>query len=307
MKVLYILGSARCGSTVLSNILGEMPGVFSAGEIRFLWERAARGRECGCGQPASSCEVWSRALMAGEQVGGSPATGDPIAWQREAVKLRHTWGILRGGSTSSSLRNYLGSMGAVLADIAASQGSEVIVDASKRPSNGAALTRVPGITPYFLHLVRDPRAVAYSRSKPKPGPGGGLAKRSLWDSVLHWNATNAAGDAVRRAAPERSLLLRYEDLVQEPVSAVASIIRLIGLDADPPIDAAGKVELHGNHNVSGNPDRFVKGEVTLRSDDRWLAAMAPWARWFVSAGTAPLMRRYGYPLADPADRSVVAT
>ena len=58
LKVLYLLGSSRTGSTLLDNILGEFDGFFSAGEVRFLWRRLLENRRCGCGQPIGGCEVW---------------------------------------------------------------------------------------------------------------------------------------------------------------------------------------------------------------------------------------------------------
>src|ERR1700684_4694430 len=66
--VIYIAGTGRSGSTVLANILGEVEGLFAAGEVRYLWQRGLKeGRLCGCGLPVRECPVWSRVLaMAGE-------------------------------------------------------------------------------------------------------------------------------------------------------------------------------------------------------------------------------------------------
>ena len=62
-KVLYIAGSGRSGSTILDNILGELDGFVSAGEVRFLWERGMRDdRTCACGEPFSSCPFWGDVL-----------------------------------------------------------------------------------------------------------------------------------------------------------------------------------------------------------------------------------------------------
>src|ERR1700722_7728096 len=65
--VVYLAGTGRSGSTVLANILGEVDGVFAAGELRYLWQRGLKeGRLCGCGLPVRESPVWSRVLaMAG--------------------------------------------------------------------------------------------------------------------------------------------------------------------------------------------------------------------------------------------------
>jgi len=42
-------------------MLGQVPGVFSAGELRDIWQRGLReDRLCGCGAPFSECDVWRK-------------------------------------------------------------------------------------------------------------------------------------------------------------------------------------------------------------------------------------------------------
>ncbi len=63
MKVVYVVSGTRSGSTVLDTVLGGIDGWFSSGELRFLWERGLlEGRRCGCGEPVTSCPVWSEVL-----------------------------------------------------------------------------------------------------------------------------------------------------------------------------------------------------------------------------------------------------
>jgi hypothetical protein len=42
MKVLYIAGSGRCGSTVLSQLLGEIEEFVNIGELRYLFNTQMR-------------------------------------------------------------------------------------------------------------------------------------------------------------------------------------------------------------------------------------------------------------------------
>jgi hypothetical protein len=63
VKVVLLLAWGRSGSTILDNALGAMDGFFSAGEIRYLWERGViKGWRCGCGRPVTQCPVWSVVL-----------------------------------------------------------------------------------------------------------------------------------------------------------------------------------------------------------------------------------------------------
>ena len=50
LTVVYIAGYSRCGSTILSNVLGEIPGWFNAGELMYIWNRmSSPDGICGCG------------------------------------------------------------------------------------------------------------------------------------------------------------------------------------------------------------------------------------------------------------------
>lgn len=39
VKVLYVIGWGRSGSTILDNVLGQLDGCFSTGELHYFWER----------------------------------------------------------------------------------------------------------------------------------------------------------------------------------------------------------------------------------------------------------------------------
>ncbi|MDQ3328808.1 MAG: sulfotransferase, partial [Chloroflexota bacterium] len=63
VKVLYIAGFGRSGSTIMDNILGQLDGVFSGGELRSLWYHGLTGNIlCGCGERFRECPVWERVL-----------------------------------------------------------------------------------------------------------------------------------------------------------------------------------------------------------------------------------------------------
>jgi len=127
---------------------------------------------------------------------------------------------------------------------------------------------------------------------------------SSWVSGIDWMATNlAAEDLTRRWPPDRTILLRYEDLVTDPKHAIDRIAAFVGepVQPDPFIDEK-TVKLGANHTVSGNPDRFERGAVRLRADVEWLDRMQSFDRRVTTALTLPLLVRYGYPF-----RSTVRT
>ena len=56
LKVLYIAGVGRSGSTLLERMLGAVPGSVNTGELNAIFSRVAtQDQRCGCGEPFSAC------------------------------------------------------------------------------------------------------------------------------------------------------------------------------------------------------------------------------------------------------------
>jgi len=306
LKVLYILGSSRSGSTILDSILGELNGYFSAGELRFIWRRLLEKRRCGCGQPLEDCEVWSQVLLKGvaDQDLSETARRNYKRQQRN-VSTKHTAGLLRrrvGEFGSDELATYARATASLYRAVADVTGAKVIVDSSKRISDGALLRLLPGFELYFVHLVRDPRAVANSRRRTKINPDrevpGEMGGKNPAGSAFQWAVGNLGADAVRRKHPRsRSLLVRYEDFVKQPRGIVEQITDMVGVTPDStPFASDTSVRLGVHHTVSGNPIRFNTGTVDLIEDNRWLAELSSFDRAVTTALTLPQMLAYHYPV-----------
>jgi hypothetical protein len=152
----------------------------------------------------------------------------------------------------------------------------------------------------LLHLVRDPRGVAYSWTKKvaRPEAGGELMPRYRTSRTAgRWVTDNLGFELLARKVP--SLRLRYEDFLTTPGYWLAQIGRLV--DLGPERLDLGHVSGHTvrlqtpMHSVAGNPMRFAGGELTLRLDDAWRDELGRRDRWLVTAATAPLLTTYGYP------------
>jgi hypothetical protein len=304
VKVLYIVGMGRSGSTILANSLGEVDGFFSAGEICYMWRNnLVENRLCGCGAPFRECEVWGRVL---ERAFGGSENVDPREMMRElsaGARTRHLPLMLSGSGRrrlADRMRPLLNNTGALYKALAAETGSRVIVDSSKEPAYGRALGMAPGIDLRVLHLVRDPRATAYSWSKKKPQPDSPdrefMVQFSPFKNSWMWDSWNGAAEALWGRDKSRYLRLRYEDFVADPRSSFGRILDLLDEDAEPPLAGEGEVKLGVSHTVSGNPNRFQTGSVALKPDTEWMREMDHRDRGLVTALTYPMLRRYGYPV-----------
>jgi hypothetical protein len=296
IKVLYITGWCRNGSTIIGNVLNEVKGFFHTGELSFIWKNAyghGSNTFCGCGEALTRCDIWSKVLAAEAPPGKTPAAHalDVVRRQTESVRTRHTWRILKEGGRSEALREHAATLARAYRAIAEATGAHTLVDSSKLPSEAALLPHVEGITPYYLYLVRDPRAATHSWTKTKQY----VVPMSAFRSTSYWVGFNLASEAVIRRDPEHSFFLRYEDFIADPATVVGQLLRLVGAEGAVNPVQGRTVNLGKNHTVTGNPDRFRSGPTLLRpEDDGWKKELAMGARAMTQALSWPLMARYGY-------------
>jgi hypothetical protein len=298
LRLVLVIGKGRSGSTLLDDLLGTMPSVTSIGELSLLWQRGSRpDYVCSCGRTIPECAVWSVALTAA--IGGTDA--ERIAGVRRLQAETFRWlrlPTLTLGSISAADRRLGGILGRLYRAIAETTGSRVIVDSSKWPAHPALFRLVPGVTPFVLHLIRDPRAVAHSYERLKArSREPDAARYGLVASALSWDARNVAAELfARKVAPAQRRRIRYEDLVAEPRATIGELGAWLGIGE--PVRAfvdTRRVHLGTGHLIGGNRRRFLRGELTITADDEWKTRMTTRAHRIVSALTGPLRRRYGYP------------
>lgn len=296
LKIICVMGWCRNGSTILGNVLGEVPGFFHAGELHFLWKNAAgRGANnlCGCGDALTSCPLWSQIIPVGRppELSVDAHASIVVRRQRAYVRTRHTWRVLRQGPRSSDIRDHATMMARTYQAIAERTRARVIVDSTKIPGEAALVPHMTGLMPYYIHLVRDPRAAAESWRERKQY----CAPMSPARSTAYWDGFNLASEAITRRYPQRSVFLRYEEFIADPAGTIGRLLRWCGADpAANPVHGR-TVELHTNHTVTGNPDRFRTGATLIRdTDDAWQAALPRMSRLIAQTLSWPLAYRYGY-------------
>jgi Sulfotransferase family len=303
VKVLYVAGSGRSGSTILDRTLGQLDGFFSAGELCNLWARGLLARRrCGCGTPVPDCPVW-RAVLA--EAFGGPDQVDAArlaATTRRRLHLRSVPGLLLRRRRDGGRRDeYQVALTRLYRAVQRQTGCRVIVDSSKSPVYAGLVAAIPGVEVSLVHLVRDPRATAWSFLRKKRLPDFGddrlMQRQHPAVSARRWSLWQAVTELLWRGRAGRYLRLRYEDFVGDPQAAVRRIAELAGeTPAALPFTGPATVRLAATHSVSGNPNRFGTGEVELRADEEWRRAMRSTDRAMVTALTWPLLLRYRYPL-----------
>ncbi len=177
----------------------------------------------------------------------------------------------------------------------------VILDSSKLPPYALLLSELPGVELYVVHVVRDPRATAFSWMRLKEthdrDDGATMARLEAWRSAALWLIWSLLVDRWWPRDHPRNMLVRYEDFVSEPATTVADIMAMVGLDPPSGLIEGHTVFLTPTHSVAGNPNRHQTGPVELTMDVEWENSMSFLKRWAVTLVTLPGLRRFGYPIS----------
>jgi len=307
MKLIFIGGFGRSGSTLLGRMLGEIEGFSFIGELEYVWEQYFTDKQpCGCGAPFAECPFWEAVVEEAYGGFGSVDLDEVLDMKSGVDRMRYIPHLAfhgKGPLGLESLAEYSHLLARFYEAIKKVSGSRVVVDSSKVPAYAYTLANVPGVDLYIVHLVRDSRAVAHSwlRKKVKHeirAEKVHMDRHGTVNSSLGWMRTHLLTEPLKFVAPRgRYIKVLYENLVEDPGRVLAGITAAIGEDdADLSFVNGRKATLGANHTIEGNPMRFERGEVELRLDDEWEKRMESADKRAVTALTWPLLMRYGYPL-----------
>jgi Sulfotransferase family len=302
-SVLFVAGAGRSGSTLLGAMCGQIDGFTDVGELRHIWARGLLANElCGCGLPFRVCPFWTDVI---ERAFGSFDSAAPARHRALQRSVDRMWRIpqlraARDGSRfAAQARAYAEAIRRLYSAVAATSGASVVVDSSKSPSHVFVANLARGLDLRVLHLVRDPRAVAFSwrRVRVRPEVAGGrqaMPRYPVAWAAFEWDVMNAAVRNTRTLGLPYAFL-RYEDMVARPGPEVARTLSEIGLGSpELTFIRDDGVRLRPTHSVSGNPSRFAVGTVQLQPDLEWEGAMTRRDRLVVTALTWPLLGAYAY-------------
>ena len=194
VKLLYIAGTGRNGSTLLERLLNQVPGIFAAGELGRI-KRYNKKEMCFCGQTFKECAVWQPIVEeVNSKINHTHFTQADSKyhklsgwafWKLRTLQKRH--------QLPEDLQAYIRDLEVWYQAIAHHQHCQVITDSTIDLPYGYYLSLIPSIDFYVLHLVRDPRGVAYSWHRQKflsSSETSWTPQRQHWQTAVSWNKRN---------------------------------------------------------------------------------------------------------------------
>jgi len=177
----------------------------------------------------------------------------------------------------------------------------------KTPAHITVLGQLQEVLPEarFIHIVRDPRAVAASLAAAGRDWGRSWASTSALHNARRWRANVSEGLALRQAVPGRCFQLRYEDLLADTAGHLAELFAWMELGSGATlaqevaernrIDRLQKGDSQAAWDLSKEPKGFFrKGRA-----DSWKEDLSRRDLAIVEAETGTLMEELGYARQTP--------
>lgn len=274
VRILYVAGLARTGSTILGQTLGGIPDVTFVGELTYFWRRFANGESCSCRRPLPHCPFWSNVVSEAYGTFMRDRAKEIAAMEQRVLRRQWMLGLVRISNVTEA-RVMLDERARLYRAILEVARTPWIVDTGKNPVFGNIIARLGAADVGTIHIVRDPRGVAFSwmkriQSDSEPGDmerqqPAKTALRWLYENLLIQLSLQRLSKTYIRVSSE-DFVTRLPEVVREISSATG--IAIAGLED---ILNAQAIRARVHHLVAGNPGvrANLNSSIPLVLDEEW--------------------------------------
>ena len=246
------MSDVRSGSTLLENILSNMPKTLSLGELHHLDSHLNKGKwgktwnwTCSCQKSIDSCKFWNKIIsnLSDKKIKITQTSINPINKTDNFEVIKKIDHIYDSVFEENDV--------------------DIIVDSSKKTIHGQLLYDNSKYKVLIIYLKRDIRAV--SISKAKWAKKFNLKRKSifnfLWRTKIH---DIKLKKALKSIDPKHFISIKYEELAKKPNQILKQIAQKFDLS---PCDAPKYMDFTNSHTIGGTPNRFEKSPI--RYDNKW--------------------------------------
>tara|TARA_A100001015_G_C15007172_1_gene721258 strand:+ start:514 stop:1356 length:843 start_codon:yes stop_codon:yes gene_type:complete len=274
MKIIYLLGRGRSGSTLISHVLGSQKDVLNVGELKNFWEYHCRedkmGRKCSDGLNLDNHPFWTKVRN---------ELKSKINNEFPNLKVKNNDEFQNNNSAMFNAINKI-------------SGDEIIVDASKKFERLKRLLKV-NKNIYTIHVVRDPRAYAFSIMKHnKRALTKNKKPQSVWLKVVTWSIYNLYVKLYLKITGVRHITMTYEDFVDQPKNKLNQVFSFIGKN-----DSSVNLSFSELQPVFGGNVWFLESKQSEIKKDELYKKILTKKQWIIyTILSFPVLLFYRYPL-----------
>ncbi|MBT4046047.1 MAG: hypothetical protein HOK21_17585 [Rhodospirillaceae bacterium] len=260
--LIYIMGTARSGSTILEILLASGKDAIGAGELsELIRDGFIEDRRCSCGELTSKCELW-RGVK--ERVGLADYELENL--NRQHRRIDWHLGLARqmlGGINRHEMAVYNDTNQRIIGAIGEMTGCDFVIDSSKYAGRALALGQACPLRVYVICLTRSPAGLMAAFQKPNRGEQ--LPKSPL-KTLFYYLVVSSLLRLAGRQLRNQIMYLRYEELLKDPIGALTRIEKFCGMELTvAKKNIARQLPFDVGHIVTGNRIRKM-GQVSFAAE-----------------------------------------
>jgi len=261
-EIIYIMGTARSGTTILEILLSNNPGIVGCGELTYIFRDGFTGKEiCSCGKKACECEFWQ-------------AVKNICSWEEEdilrfarlfySMDWHHNFPAVALKIVSpNKLRQYIDVNRSLFQAIHQASGVRVIVDSSKYAARALLLNRAFPDKVKVLCMTRSPAGLIRSFQKKDAEE---QKPKSIVNIIAYYIYVLLCLRVVAWSLGPKMLKITYEELATNPQETLLKIEKWCGYDLSSVRNKIRSNEwLNVGHIVTGNRLR-KKGRIQFQPE-----------------------------------------
>lgn len=274
---IFVVGTPRSGTTLLSEILGAHSDVAMAPETHYYNVFAQDCDREGCLEKVPSRRRFVERLLSSEAF-------EAMAFP-EDVEDR----VLSALEVEASHGRVLGSLLSAHAEVKGAARP-----AEKTPRHIEWVPRILEEHPQarVVSVVRDPRDVALSQDR---APW----ETTIWRSVKDWRRHQAMADDYRERFPERFQEVRYEDVLGDPEGTVQDVCGFLDLRYEERMMAFHEEEAASFEEDAEPWKQKAREPIDPSNKGKWRDQMGAVDRWIVERLSGDGLEERDYEASDP--------
>lgn len=238
MKIIYIIGAGRSGTTILDILLGNGKDILSCGELnRFVVREGVPTYWCHR-KNSPPFLFWKN--IKDKLMAKFPDGIDFSELKKISKRYEHHAGFFRKSANKEDFNHYRQFIVKFYETLFENVEQSIIVDSSKYPSRAIKLANILPYEMKFIYLKRDPRGVVHSLSK----KGLPVGYKPWFSANLFYFTVNLLCQlAVNRLKRKHQVVeIKYEDLITKPLDTLTIIQNKLQIDLEPVLEKVKKDE-----------------------------------------------------------------
>jgi len=274
MKLIYLIGAGRSGTTILATMLNANTKILTVGEMHQFYDHLLNGKPCSCGDDLYTCVFWQNIV-------------DQLEIDENQLKEYHKMGEKMESHSRIPLyllgwrgkKRYHDSQALIFRSLRRTLNSDYILDSSKYIARYLLLRSNNQIDVKAIYVVRDIRGVVNSFKKNVQTP------KSPLSAILYHSLINFFAQLVCWSDP-KVIKIRYEDLMTDADATLKKVNKHIFDDVSGTEYTNASYTIP--HIIGGNRMKRQK-EVAIKFDQAWKIDLSRFSQFVYAFLAMPFM------------------